>query len=157
MLDALRGAAREGVVMLEEARVRFSHPLLASLSYEQAAPWERRAVHARLATLVEDPEERARHLALAADGADARVADELDGAAQHAAARGATAAAAELAELAAQRTSLGDGAGRRRRERAASGFHHLAGDFGRATELLGTWRTSFRLAVSAPRCCTCAR
>ena len=53
---------------LEDERVRFTHPLLASLCYEQAPPWKRRAVHARLATLVEDPEERARHLALAADG-----------------------------------------------------------------------------------------
>jgi DNA-binding CsgD family transcriptional regulator len=136
VLEALRGAAREGVVVLEQDRMRFGHPLLASLSYEQAAPWERRAVHARLATVVEDPEERARHLALAADGADAGVAAELEAAAEHAAARGATAAAAELAELATERTPAQHVDRRRARTRAAAEFHHLAGDFGRATELL---------------------
>jgi DNA-binding CsgD family transcriptional regulator len=64
------------------------------------------------------------------------VAAELEAAAQHAAARGATAAAAELAELADGRTPPNDIVGRRRRRRAAADFHHLAGDFGRATELL---------------------
>ena len=68
--DALDGAAREGVVALRTSEcgspTRCWHPL----SYEQAAPWKRRAVHARLATAVDDPEERARHFALAADGAD---------------------------------------------------------------------------------------
>jgi DNA-binding CsgD family transcriptional regulator len=136
VLDALRAAAREGVVVLDDDRVRFGHPLLASLSYEQAAPWERRAVHARLATVVEDPEERARHLALAADGADGDVAAELEAAAEHAAARGATAAAAELAESASERTPAENVGQRRGRKRAAAEFHHLAGDFGRATELL---------------------
>jgi DNA-binding CsgD family transcriptional regulator len=136
VLEGLDGAAREGVVTLEEERLRFTHPLLASLSYEQAAPWKRRAVHVRLARVVEEQEERARHLALSAGDPGAEVAAELDAAAQHAAARGATAAAAELAELAAERTPPSHVGERRGRERAAADFHHLAGDFGRATELL---------------------
>ena len=65
------------------------------------------------------------------DGADEAVASELDAAVAHAAARGATAAAGELADLAVALTP-GDAVARRS---AAAHFHHLAGDFGRATEL----------------------
>ena len=82
----------------------FAHPLLASICYEQAPVWKRRAVHRALAGAVSDVEERARHLALAADGPDAAIASELDTAAEQAAARGAPAAAAELCELAAELT-----------------------------------------------------
>src|SRR4029079_12901557 len=78
VLSALEDAGREGVVMLADERVGFTHPLLASLSYDHAAPWKRRAAHSRLAAAVDDQEERARHLALAGDGADADVAEELE-------------------------------------------------------------------------------
>ena len=96
-------AAQEGVIELDDSSVRFAHPLLASICYEQAPPWKRRAVHRALAGAVTDLEERARHLALAAEGPDA-AASQLEAAAEQAAARGATAAAAELYELAAQLT-----------------------------------------------------
>ena len=92
------------MVELDDSRLRFAHPLLASICYEQAPLWKRRAVHRALAGAVTDVEERARHLALAAEGPDAAVAAELDAAAEQAAARGATAAAAELCELAAELT-----------------------------------------------------
>ena len=59
---------------------------------------------ARLAELVVDPEERARHLALAAPGPEPAVAEALDTAAWHASARGASDAAADLAELARKLT-----------------------------------------------------
>ena len=48
---------------------------------------------------MDDAEQRARHLALAGEDPDEAVAVQLDAAVAHAAARGATAAAAELAEL----------------------------------------------------------
>jgi len=134
-LDALDAAARAGVVQLDGQQVRFTHPLLASLCYEQAPPWRRRAVHERLAAAITDVEQRARHLALATVGADAGLAAALDDAAEHAAARGATAAAAELAALAAQRTPPESPAARRRRQVAAARFHQFAGDFGPACEL----------------------
>ena len=89
-------AVREGVVALDDGRLRFVHPLLASICYEQAPLAKRRAVHRALAGSVSEVEERARHLALAADGPDAVVASGLEAAAELAAARGATAAAAEL-------------------------------------------------------------
>jgi hypothetical protein len=102
------------------ARVRFAHPLLASVCYDAAPPWRRRAAHGLLAAVVADDEERARHLALAAERPDADVASALDGAVGGAIARGAPAAAAELSELAAELTPAEDGQLRRRRRLAAA-------------------------------------
>jgi DNA-binding CsgD family transcriptional regulator len=130
-LTAVERAAEEGVLVLDGSRIRFAHPLLSSVCYEQAPLWKRRAAHRRLAAAVEDPEERARHLALAAEGPDGAVAAELDAAAEQAAARGATASAAELAELAARLTAEDDA---QRCYRAAS-FHRLAGNFERASAI----------------------
>ncbi len=49
VLGALEAAVREGVVELDGSRVRFAHPLLASICYEEAPVWKRRAVHRALA------------------------------------------------------------------------------------------------------------
>jgi DNA-binding CsgD family transcriptional regulator len=127
VLAALEGARREGVIELDELRIRFAHPLLASVCYEQAPAWKRRAVHRALADAVTDVEEQARHLALAAAGPDAIAASRLEAAAGHAAARGATAAAAELAELAVGLTA-DDPALTRTRRLLAAHFHRLAGN-----------------------------
>ena len=126
--DALDVAVREGVVVLEGERVRFVHPLLASICYQQAPAKKRRAAHRLLAEAVADVEERARHLALAADGPDAIAAAELDAAADHAAARGATAAGAGLSELAAALTAGDDATESRRRRLRAANLHRLAGN-----------------------------
>jgi DNA-binding CsgD family transcriptional regulator len=136
VLRALGLAAREGVVVLEGSQVRFAHPLLASVCYEQAPLWDRHAVHRALAGAVSDVEERARHLALASDGPDAAVAAELDAAAQHAAGRGASAAAAELCELAAGLTPAEAVEGSRRRRLQAAQFHLTAGAGGHARAML---------------------
>ena len=134
--EALEAAVGEGVVELDDSRLRFAHPLLASICYEQAAVSKRRAVHRALAEAVDDVEERAHHLALAADAPDATVATSLDEAAERAAARGANAAAAELSELAARLTPPGDaGSSRERRSRAVR-FHRLSGDLERAVSIL---------------------
>ena len=135
VISALEAGADEGVVELDDSSIRFAHPLLASICYEQAPVWKRQAVHRRLADVVTDAEERARHLALAADGPDARIASELDATAQQAAARGAPAAAAELCELAAELTDVGSAGARARRLKAAR-FHSIAGDDERAVILL---------------------
>jgi DNA-binding CsgD family transcriptional regulator len=136
VLHGLEHAARAGVVELDAEHVRFAHPLLASVCYEDATPWRRREAHAHLAAVVVDEEERARHLALAAEGPDAAVAAALDVAAPHALARGAPAAAAELSEIAAQLTPPGDPPARRRRRLAAAEAHRLAGDRDRARAIL---------------------
>jgi DNA-binding CsgD family transcriptional regulator len=136
VMDALEHAEQAGVIALEDARVRFAHPLLASVCYEEAPPWRRRAVHARLAAAVADDEERARHLALAAEQPDAAVAATLDAAVGSATARGAPATVAELSELAASLTPVNDPARRRRRRLRAAEAHRLAGDRERAAAIL---------------------
>jgi DNA-binding CsgD family transcriptional regulator len=102
--DGLAHAMQAGVLVREGERLRFSHPLLASVAYEMAGPTLRRAVHERLARVLSEPEERARHLALASERTSERVARALDLGAQHARDRGATEAAAQLSELACRRT-----------------------------------------------------
>ena len=126
VLEALEAAVREGVVKLDDSSVRFTHPMLASISYDQAPVWKRRAVHRALANVVVDVEERARHLALAAEGPDEVIAAYLDAAADQAAARGAPRAAGELSELAADLTPGGPGPAWRRRLKAAV-FYTRAG------------------------------
>ncbi|PWU25454.1 MAG: hypothetical protein C5B48_01235 [Candidatus Rokuibacteriota bacterium] len=133
--EAVDIAVREGVIELDGSRLRFVNPLLGSISYEQAAPWKRRAVHHALADAVPDLEERARHLALAAEGPDAVVASYLEAAAKEARARGAPSAAAELFELAAELTPDDPVLARHRRFQAAK-CHRLAGDSEPAAALL---------------------
>jgi DNA-binding NarL/FixJ family response regulator len=140
VLEAVETGTREGVVELDGPRIRFAHPLLASICYEQAQVWKRRAVHQALARSTDDVEERARHLALAADGPDDAVAADVDAAAEQAAARGATAAAAELSELASEITPGGAPEERRRRLQRAAHFHRLAGDVERAAAILDELR-----------------
>ena len=99
-LAALDRAVEAGVVRIEAEHLRFLHPLLASAVVNAADPERRRQAHGALAELVEEPEQRARHLALAAEGPDESVAAALADAAHAVAARGAWEAAAELAEQA---------------------------------------------------------
>ena len=97
-LDLLEDAEARGVVELDGPRLRFTHPLLAHGVYARASASRRRALHRRLADVVTDAEERARHLARAGAGAEAIGA--LDAAAHQVRSRGAPDAAAELLELA---------------------------------------------------------
>jgi DNA-binding CsgD family transcriptional regulator len=136
VLEGLEEAVRAGVVEVDAERLRFAHPLLASACYDEAPPWRRRDAHARLAGVVDEEEERARHLALAAEGPDATVAAALDAASPRALGRGAPAAAAELSEIAAALTPPGDPSARRRRRLAAAEAHRLAGDRDRARAIL---------------------
>jgi DNA-binding CsgD family transcriptional regulator len=135
-LAGIAKAEEAGIVRLAGERVDFTHPLLGSTVYAAASTETRRRVHGRLAALVVDPEERARHLALATPGADAAVADALDTAARHASARGAADAAAELAELARRVTPSGDPAAGLKRSVDAAVYHFDAGDAMRAFALL---------------------
>jgi DNA polymerase III delta prime subunit len=132
----LEAAVAAGVIELEGERIRFSHPLLGSTLYSGAEPAQRRRLHRRLSRVVTDPEERARHLALGADGADEGVARALDAAARHASARGAPPAAAELAELAIEFTPDEQEGDRRRRTLVATDYHIAAGALSRAHGIL---------------------
>jgi DNA-binding CsgD family transcriptional regulator len=96
---------------------------------------ERRRLHRRLAGVVEDPEERARHLALGADEPSDEVAEALFEAAHEAGARGAPAAAAELAELAVRLTPP-DSEQLVERRLWAAGFHNAAGEWPEGAAIL---------------------
>lgn len=102
--DQLRSAESAGVVTLDGERVLLAHPLLGSAAYSRLDSAQRAQLHARVAATVDDIEEQGRHLALAADGPDAAVAEKLDHAAHRAGARGAPDASAELWEAAARFT-----------------------------------------------------
>jgi pentatricopeptide repeat protein len=135
-LAGMRSAEEAGILQRAGGRLAFTHPLLGSTVYAEAMPHARRGVHRRLAELVDDPEEQARHLALAAIGPHLDVARALEEAGRHARARGAPDAAAELLELARNLTPPGDDAGLPRRSVAAAEYHFDAGDATRATALL---------------------
>jgi DNA-binding CsgD family transcriptional regulator len=125
-------AARAGVLEIEAERVRFTHPLLAAATYSEASPAERRAVHRALAKATTDPQERARHLALAATGASEKIAAALEVAAGHSRRRGAPDAAADLCEQAVRLTPRGREPDRYRRILAAAEHRFVAGDSARA-------------------------
>jgi DNA-binding CsgD family transcriptional regulator len=128
----LEAAIDADVLRVDAERVRFTHPLLASAVLSRLLPEIVRSVHRRIAAHVNDPEERARHLALGTEAADASVAEALDHAARHAANRGAPNVAAELEELAASLT-LDDAVGdRRRRTLGAARLWSVSGDLQRA-------------------------
>ena len=100
--ERLEQAERSGIIGIEGHRLRFEHPLLTRGVYMRASTVRRRAMHRRLADLVDQPELHARHLALAATHSDQKTLDSLDAAAEIARIRGAPATAAELLDLAAE-------------------------------------------------------
>ena len=124
------------VAVRENERLRFSHPLLAAAIEEYTTPDQWCAIHARLADVVEDPEQRARHLGIAAREPHEAVAAELEAAAMHAGALGAYDSAGELSERAAVLTPSFDAAARARRQLAAADAHVAANDGPRAHRLL---------------------
>jgi DNA-binding CsgD family transcriptional regulator len=132
----IRRAEGAGILQRAGGRIGFTHPLLGSTVYAAATPQARRSMHRRLADLVVDPEEQARHLALAASRPHLHVARALEEAGRHAHGRGAPDAAAELLELARKLTPPEDGAGLLRRSVEAAEYHFDAGDATRATALL---------------------
>jgi DNA-binding CsgD family transcriptional regulator len=100
VVEVVESVEAAGVVELEGNKIRFCHPLFASGVYTGASPAHRRAMHRKLADTVEEPELKARHLALAATTADPATLEALDEAADVTLAQGAPAVAAELLELA---------------------------------------------------------
>ncbi|MDT5011723.1 MAG: hypothetical protein QOH57_3340, partial [Mycobacterium sp.] len=127
----LEEAESNGIIGINGRTIRFTHPLLAQGVYTKATPAQRRAVHRRLVSIVEQPELQARHLALATTTYDPVTLQSLDAAAEIARSRGAPAAAAELLDLA---IGLGGDTPERRIHLAKN--HFDAGDLGRARALL---------------------
>jgi DNA-binding CsgD family transcriptional regulator len=134
--DVLEPAIEAHVIERERGTIRFTHPLLSSVLYADLGV-RRRAVHGRIASVVDDPVARARHLLLATEAPDAAVAAALADAATVAADRGAAAGAAELAEGAWRLTPASDASERRLRALAAARAHRAAGEWTRARTILG--------------------
>jgi ATP/maltotriose-dependent transcriptional regulator MalT len=132
----LAEAVEAGLVEVDPDRIRFTHPLLGSVLFEGSPRAVRRSLHRRLAEVVEDPEERAGHLALGAEGPDAAVAAELEEAAGAVRRRGASSAAAELCEQARRLTPAGQEEDHRRRTFRAAEYHLDAGATQRSRALL---------------------
>lgn len=133
---AIDEAVDDGIIERDGDVLRFTHPLLRSVLYGEMRLNERREIHRQLATVAEDIEARAWHLALGADRPSAEIAGMLDQAARHAASRGAPEDAAASQEQAARLTPAGQaGAARERTVRAADN-HFRAGDISRSLELI---------------------
>jgi ATP/maltotriose-dependent transcriptional regulator MalT len=140
-------ATRDGLIQVDGERIRFAHPLLASVTYNSAPDLRRRNVHQRLAAVVTDLEERASHLARSADEPDAEIAGMLDLAAARARGRGAVESAASLWEEARKLTPPDDGHTALRRAGEAAMCHYLGGEVERAREL---WEEIVSAAPAGP-------
>lgn len=134
--SAVEDAVASGLLVLDDERVRPSHPLLAAAARRHSSARERRLVHRALAQVARDEVLRARHLALAARTADPDLADSVSSAAAAAVARGAMEEAIELAEHALRLTPREDP---RHPERllALAEYLEIAGEPARVVELLG--------------------
>jgi len=126
--ETFEAAARQGIVTLDAERVRFTHPILAAAAYGSIPGTRRRDLHRALAVLSDNLEERARHLATAAEEPDAQVAVALEGAAEQAWRRGAPDAAADLLRQACRLTPPADAEALALRRIAYGRLLHSAGD-----------------------------
>lgn len=127
VVEILEELETRGIVDIDVHRVRFAHPLYATGVYGKADTVARQAMHRSLAAIIDQPELKARHLALATTTADSATVEALDTAAQITRAQGAPAAAAELLELA-----IALGADSAPRLLTAAEHHFRAGSFTQA-------------------------
>jgi DNA-binding CsgD family transcriptional regulator len=134
--DVLEPALDAQVVERAAGTIRFTHPLLASVVYQGASARERRSAHGRLAEVVADPVDRARHLALSTGSPDTQIAVVLEKAAALAGTRGAAITAAELAEHALRLTPPVADGDRHRRALVVARAQRSAGEWTRARSVL---------------------
>lgn len=132
--EGLASAEADGLLTVRQGRLSFVHPIFASAVTATTPEPELRAVHARLASALDEPEEHARHLALSSVGAERTIAVALDDAYRSARGRGAAAAAAELALLAQIYTPEDDTHELTRRRVVAGLLAFEAGDATRSHE-----------------------
>jgi DNA-binding CsgD family transcriptional regulator len=131
------GPAEEArLVILSGEEVRFRHPLIRAVTYQDAAHHQRISVHGALAATLsgdEHGDRRAWHLAAAATGPDESVAAELEQTARRAMRRGGTSAVAAAYERAARLSTDREGKARRIVHAARAAYD--AGQPDRATRL----------------------
>ena len=134
VVEVVESVEASGVVELEGNKVRFCHPLFASGVYTGASPPQRRAMHRKLADTVEEPELRARHLALAATTGDSAMLEALDKAADVAAAQDGSHGSCLICSI----SQIKLGSDRRCAEFAAAGGPLRSGALGRARDRPGS-------------------
>jgi DNA-binding CsgD family transcriptional regulator len=131
----LEPAVEAQVVEVDGDILRFAHPLFASAVYGLARlRWQ--ALHALLADVVTDPEERARHLALATVDRSEEVAGLVEEGAHVAFARGSPATAADLASHAVRLTPPQEPERATTRALAEIEYRFASGDTAGASTLL---------------------
>ena len=133
---AIDHAVDVGLIERDGETLRFTHPLLRSVLYSEMRLNERRQVHQRLGSVTQDMEKRAAHSALGADRPSETIAGMLDGAARHAALRGAPEEAAALAGQATRLTPTSKTAAVRERTMEAADYHFQAGDLAHCRALI---------------------
>jgi DNA-binding CsgD family transcriptional regulator len=133
--DEIAGLEREGLLIVDEA-VRLSHLLIGEIVLGDLGRARRRGLHRRLAAIVTDHDEIARHLALGTVAPDTVTADRIEAAADRIARRGATLVAADLASAAVRLTPPRDPIARARRLTTEARLRLSVGDVGRARELV---------------------
>lgn len=133
--SALEDAEHRGLITLEQATIRFAHPLLRSAAYHELSDAHRRDAHLAYAATAHpaDDDRRAWHLAQAAAGPDEAIAAELERVAAGMAGRTAYLAAAEAATRAGMLSE--DPAEAARRLETAARNAILGGDLDRALAL----------------------
>ena len=133
--EALLPIAAAGLAEIDEAGLRFRHPLVRSAVYQAASVSSRRAAHTALAALPgAHPDRRAWHQAAAVLGPDEQVAADVEAAAFRAARRGAVIMAVDALRRAAQISE--DTPSRGRRLLVAADFAFSAGQPGLGSDLL---------------------
>jgi DNA-binding CsgD family transcriptional regulator len=145
--DGLEEVLAAGLVLIEDDRLRLAHPLYGSAASAALEAEQRRAIHRRLAELVDDPEAHALHLAFALAGPDVTASRVIGEAARRAAARGAPDAAMALAEHALRLAPADHAEERSALSLEASDFAFAAGDTKGARQLL----TDALAAADRPR------
>jgi DNA-binding CsgD family transcriptional regulator len=133
--DTLGPAEEAALVRTSDGRIEFVHPLFAAAVYSSASAARRRRTHGELATVVEDIEERARHLGLSCVGPDPNAARAAEQAARRARTRGATHRAVDLWQLSLRLTPATSDTRPERRLGLGEALV-LAGDFRQATAVL---------------------
>lgn len=135
--DSMLDIAFDRQILVETAdcRLEFTHPLLAAAAYAVVPPRRRREIHALLAEQASSTEERARHLAVATIEPAEAAAAIIEAGAKAAAARGAPADAARLAEIAARLTAPDDPATAGVRRLAAAEWYAISGDLARSVDI----------------------
>jgi DNA-binding CsgD family transcriptional regulator len=135
---AIDQAVEAGLLRAEGTRLVLTHPLIGPAALAAVGPQRQRRIHEGLASVVDDVESRARHMAAATQRPSAEVADALEEASEKAASRGAVDVAADLAELAGEATPEAARFDTARRMISAGWYHTLSGDTGRARDILET-------------------